>query len=181
METRKKLGTEEGKAVGRRKGSTSLRAGDINNQRARKEKVLPHLLYVSPLEIEGPRSTAEEEGTVSKPNYSFSSSGEEASPPASSPSSSIKRWKAFAIRRRLCLRPLEGPADREPALLKVASEGSSPGLLSPQNGLTHQRYSWCTHKKIKIIFSENKKKEEWRTYKRERVAGVIFAKTPKQE
>ncbi|KAL0394705.1 UNVERIFIED_CONTAM: hypothetical protein Slati_4436700 [Sesamum latifolium] len=72
METHKKLGTEEGKAVGRRKGSTSLRAGDINNQRARKEKVLPHLLYVSPLEnkrtqVHGRRGR----NRCQSPNYSL--------------------------------------------------------------------------------------------------------------
>ncbi|KAL0413373.1 UNVERIFIED_CONTAM: hypothetical protein Sradi_1539000 [Sesamum radiatum] len=49
MKTRKKLGTEKARQLGGGKGA-SLRAGDIDNYRAWKEKVLPHLLYMSPLE-----------------------------------------------------------------------------------------------------------------------------------
>ncbi|KAL0291759.1 UNVERIFIED_CONTAM: hypothetical protein Sradi_7014500 [Sesamum radiatum] len=59
--------------------------------------------------------------------------GEEAAPSVSSSSSSIKWRKAVAICWRLRLRPLEGSADRDSALLEVASEGSSPGLFSPTN------------------------------------------------
>ncbi|KAL0312138.1 UNVERIFIED_CONTAM: hypothetical protein Sradi_5613100 [Sesamum radiatum] len=69
-----------------------------------------------------------------------SSPGEEASPSISFSSSSIKRRKAVAIRRRLRLRPLEGPVDRESALLEVGFGGIIARVIfPPQIERTHQK------------------------------------------